>query len=854
MGSTSTIQPSGTATAIYSNLQSQKPRNLPIWKKIWRIVCLIFQAIANLFRSKKKNLALTPQEKNCLSVIRNYNTLPRYANRPCQSPSKKGGNTILSNSLEKVIDDNAMSQHHLQKARKHLLLFGNDLAKIVCDVFFEKNYQSEIQKIQDNSDNYIQNFRTFSKVISTFCGHESMIISGIMQHKSTEILDPTLQKTLEWLLKNQNQASLMQKVLNLLRAQPITINPQHSFDDYLNPILGWLSQVQGDPQKAHGAFHQIFDPQKNDDEIIEFTLNAIVSALFEVKIEQIIQPIHKLFSAKLPDAIHRMILANSNKISELITNRAVDLLEKVPFPATIDKIFSIFNDQVLNYLNAEKISASIIEKAKKASNSPGSSEAIEKDFFCVISDLKQLGEQGCKTKLFFSNFSQHESSHPRITKLAAASKHQLPTLSNFKTDLKKSFYPEFAGALISLLLPKEIKKLAGGQVQETGGLKVLWNKLIITDEFKEVIKAFKEYCREMFDPRLASVLNACQDPILAAIEENILFKAQMYMKRFLVGSLQSQIDNLTIPERLNEFVADAVLIAARDLLLCTLASNAIYTKAGEFAPLFFSLIDKPKDKEFVYKSIKDKLFTFFPSQCMAFSLKDANISMKEFDKIVTPLVEKLHHFITLASQAQKIAAFTPEKATTVLQEYFVVQDSKVEKNAHDLYMKFFNTITFEIGQFGSGTAWVCSFDSIKNRITSTMMPALNVVRNSHEGLSVLICDAFRKRYLSNAEMSKIIFGSNDPAVSAATTHERMNSNFKQIGNLVYDLILQAAEQSGSVVKFTVSKILGGNSASIIKLISEVYHKCFGDPFLNYNLILQVHDVFMNALKTAADDA
>lgn len=832
---------------------AEQPKKLTCCQRITEIFQKIINTIRSWFCRKSTAIVLTEKEKQCLAALPKNDLLTRYP--PNIEPPPAGNNAGL-NALLADFNPEAGQTHkaHMQATRKHLVQFTQDLTSIVGELLYENYLEGHLKKLKDNAPDYVQSIRNGAIFIMPVFGRRSEIIKNLSAHRTYCPLDDSLKKSLEWLMQNSSRQQLEER----LNASPAICNlslpPNQQITEYLRLTLDWFFAVQQNPNASHNGLHAMFDPHKHDEQVRDTVREVVVSLLFEFKIEESAQQLQKMLQDKLPDLVRAMIKTNGSKIATTLSNRVTDLLEEVKFPGMIDKIFSQFNAQSNAYLAADEVSRSLLEKAKNARAAKAANRPIDPALEPTIEILEKSGEDACKKVLFASRFKQHtESCHPLIKELIDKAGQQPIDFPRFRYELQRSFYPQLAENLLSLILPAETVLMPNGQTTEISGIAKLWNQLIIPDEIKELIKNLSHFSKSALLPDIFQPLTECQNPITNAVEKYVLSEVQYTVKSFLAGALQRQIEYLAMPNSLNELAAFSIFPSLKDVLFYAYVSNVLWDKAEDFGPHFYSLHRNINDQEANRKMILDKLFAIMATQFSQFSMKEAEITRDYFNILILPLVIEIQKFFIHAET--KLATFESKKAPAVLQQYFEVQNSKIDKNTHALYGTLFDTLAFKLGRFGGFAEWLTNnITVVKQLITSTLVTALDVIRLSHENVTVLTCDTIRRSYLSKRTMKKAMFEQPDAPTPVAATNAKLQNNIRHISTLAYDLILRSAkQQGGGALNFLVSKFLGSDATAFNKLITDVYQKSFGDPLLNYNMLLQMQTIIERALKSANED-
>lgn len=839
MVSVSTIRPQNIAVNSISGTPVKK---LSCCEKIRILVKKIFLAICNLFRCKPKKISLTLHERRCLATFNKFSIQPKYLPK-LQRANSKGGDQILSELL--TSKDEGVTPISLQATRQYLCEFSRDLGSIVTDIVYEHHFDKSLQGVQSNAAKYVNGIRSNALLLAPVFGQGATILSQLSEHKTSKAVTPTLQKPLSWLLKNQDKVALELRILQEVQNQGIVIPPTQKAEDYVEPILDWLFSFQQNPANPLPSFPGLFDDLKFEDTITKQVQKIIFNILVEKKIDELIEKLQKIVDRKLPEIMQKMMQVNTKKITDILSNRIINLLEKVSFPETIDKIMALFNEQVLAYLSAEKLSTEILDKAKQVTANPKlATHAAVNELGPVIANLTKVGEQVTKQRIFLTEFSQHKACHRRIKQLAEGSKQAGIDFNQFKKNLEKSYFPDLANMLISFILPAEKIQLPNGQVKEIDGITSIWQQLDLLDEFKELMQSIFEMGQEFFKPEIFQGITGLKAHIKSAVEGYFIDQAHEWLKPFITRVLQRQIEAVVLPESLTELAGYTIFPKLIELLIDTCASRVVYAKADTFGPLFYDLLDKTK-KEASLKTIKGMLATQVPAQFNTFSMKDAKITPQLLENILSEFINKVNRYFIHASTT--IPSFVRSKSALVLKAYSDVEDSKFGKKADELYGTLFDTLVFKLGNFGTITGWVSNLPVIKKLITSTMIPALEIARKSHEGLTIAVCDAIRSKYLTKPAMEKAMFGAPDPAIPTATINAKVKEGLGHIANFGHDMIV-GAFKSGPIVKFLL-----GNPGTLNKLITDIFQKCFTDPILNYNLFFQMQEIFTDAVSSAAID-
>lgn len=843
----STIAPQNPALAISPAFPA--PIKLTCCQRICNIIKRVFQAFLNLFRRKPELITLSMEEKQCLATFKKFKTLPKYLPRIQKQPSitsTQNLQILLTNGA-----DDSTNEPDMNVTRQHFVTFAQDLASIITKIIYEKKIQTSLQGVQAHSNQNIQTLRSCINLIAPVLGKGSKITARLMEHRFPIALSPSLQKTLSSLLNNKTRAHIEKAALKHLQANTQLPSGQ-TLDEYITPILNWLMLFQQCPGGNQAAFTSLFDDPKFDEEVINQTSDTIFKILVEEKIEEGIEKIQKTANSKIPDLVLAMLLANSEKIATILANRVIDLLEQVNFPELIEKMFEIFNAQVLGHVAAVDVAPTIIEKAKQLMKNPSSvSSAVAAELAPIIADIQNCGEEATAQKILLTQFSQHKICHKRISTIVASSKHQAIGTSQFNQNLKKTFYPELANTLISLLFPEEKVEYSNGKTQYIDGMTIIWQQLILSDEFKKLMEGLSEIGNEILEPEIVNAIKGLQHPVSKAIENYAITEAKSFLRPFLSSVLQKQIKNVTQPSRLNELAAFSVFPAVSELLFTAFISTTINAKATVLGPMFFSRLDPATNQKDVVRHIKAKVVEMIPDQLMSSTMKDANITPQFIEHALDPLIEKIHEFFLYAQVQFKTLnkTFHKDQSAETLLQYFNLDPHKQDKTL-DLCSTLFENLACKIGKFGN-KAQPGTLSGFFKKLLSATLPIFDSSRRSHEMLVKGYSDAFRRNYLNKSSLEKILFGKPTPAPTPAIVDTKLILNIGHVATILFDLISRSAEQTRGLSSILTPLIRTPHVLD--ELITVIYKKCFSNPILNYNLIFQVHDTVTIILNTIAQD-
>lgn len=815
--------------------------------RICRCIVRFFRA---LFCCCRPNLRLSDREKKLLATYVKYRTLPHH---------KKKAVASTDQHLEPVKEEEETPQSiepsrkraQGSAARQHVVQFARDYTNIFADVIYEKEISPLTKQFKSSVSSVSTHIKSFFSTFAPAIGKGTQLIFDLTQHRRRSALNPSLRTLLKWLLKDQDLGQLQKAIIDRLASQNIAPSQGKDIEEYVEPVIKWLTSFEKNPEGPQMPFAEVLNPHDFDSEVSETIQGTIFTLLMDAKIEAVIVNINDVLQDRLSEIVQVMISNNTAIITEFLAHRIIDLLEKVSFKDNVDKIIELFKNQVNDMLTAEKTSNEVFSKTKQMIEKASKTGSLPADLSVVAGDIKALGEEECKRKLLFAAYSEQPSCHKRLRQYISQLRHQPIDLAKFDKILKRSFFPDLASTIVELILPGEKRTLSNGTVQQVDGITLLWEQIVLPDEFKELIEQMKEATKEIFLPNIVKAMDELKNPILESIERHAVSEIQFRIKQALAKVLQEQIEKIVNPEHLNETMANSILPSLHHVLLYTYVCKIIVANAGSLAEPFKKALLDPAQRDAQSEKIKKSVLDMTCRDFREFSLP----SRDDLSKMISPLIDDLSGYIA-HGHAQKIPGLNEEKLKLILKQYFIDEDEGQEdESAHKLYGDLFDTLVFKLGRFGKYAEWAFGFKRIKRLITSGLLPGFEMARSSYETIAVKVCDALRVNYLDRQVAEDLIYAPPPAPVPTASTDQKLKDSLDSVSRLTYDLIVHVCSQEkGRFATAILRKFIGATSSDVSALIGKIYKETLGRHALpNYNLIFHIHDTVIPSLQAAAKE-
>lgn len=831
----------------------QKKRVYSCCKRLWKLVKRIINAIIDLFRSPP---TLTEKEKQILATYVKYRTLPQHH---AYKVSRSNSITALPQSsapqpdVEPAPDPSELpAALQVTPARTTIVDFAKDLTTMIGEIVFDKKVTPALQQFQADADLLTSKGKHLINFSAPAIGQGSKLIDDVakQQHRSRGLPD-SLRRPLTWLLEECDMKQLQSELEEKFKTDGsgLKFPAKQNLEFYVTPVMNWLQALQKCAGSQAPAPSAAIFKAEHDEEIAERVRGTALWILMDKKMHGFFERAEELIQKQLPDIVKRAMQDNMDKISESLAHRAVDLLEQMQFTETIDKIIAFVRDHINGAVAAEVESTTLFDKVKKAISKLKAGESLPIDFQDIEKDLKTYKEDDCKQKMFFIEFARQKACHKRIVHLIHHLKEHSIDMAKFDRNLGKTFYPTLAETLLDLMLP------AKGNVD---GFTQIWKKIEMPPEFQGLIDEFYEICSQAIVPDIMQGVSGLRNPVMEVVERYVLTKAKTLGKQHLARLLQTQVEYLVNPARLDELMVSSILPKLTDLLLYSYVCTVMTVNMKKLAPEFEKAHKNPADKKKILIALTKEVMEMAQKNFSEFSLKAGGLTTDDLEKMVTPLVNDL--FGSLAdARGKKVTS----DAFLILREYFLQQEQERKARdegyrkdeSHELYGELFDAAVYKAGESSKGKT-ITGFASVKRAITAGMLPGFDIARTSYEGIAVLTCDALRRNYFDPGVMENVMFGPVPPAIPPEVTQGKLDEAMDVVGKIAYDLFLQICNREagggtfGKLVKGAAGSFL--EAQEITSLMKRIYKRIFGArKLLNYNVVFQVSKEMLASLSTAA---
>jgi len=235
-------------------------------------------------------------------------------------------------------------------------------------------------------------------------------------------------------------------------------------------VLQWVFN----PLRAE-KFHHEFIEHEHPTELIIPIYHQCLKILINNKLELLCQDFKVRLIDNLPRLIHTFLKENSSIIVKELSGRIADLLSHSDISKLIDDLTDAFYHHIKTYTEAKKaVEEELGEKASSTNESEFNATCAKK--FATLPDA-----------------------HPKLKEIITVPKdREADTWQDskeskiWKRSVEKRFVKQFSEILISALFPmKKIEE--DGTIIEIDGIKNLWKRVIIPEEFKSILNEIEAF-------------------------------------------------------------------------------------------------------------------------------------------------------------------------------------------------------------------------------------------------------------------------------------------------------------------------------------------------------------------------
>jgi len=651
--------------------------------------------------------------------------------------------------------------------------------------------------------------------------HNKPLYKKICANRNTSRWTPDMKAFLSW-AKGDSGGDIYVKLITELPSKIQVKNLPHgqNIEDYTSQVLGILFNSEATDMG------DLYKNKNLEPHVLDDVFQEAVLALFDSKINRILNQFNAIFQKQLPAIMREMLEINSVKIADLMANRIADLIQNIGeeqlgvgnpnYIKMFDAIMGKINEQALAFLDAEAKTKSSVVNAD-----------------------------------FLRHFRESDICHDMIRgKILPISAEQNISLEEYYKKLDTVIYSVITENFLELLLPSKEKNV-NGRIQKLDGAHGIIEHIELPPLFYELMADVKKIAIEITTPDTMELVGKIIEPLESLFEKFLLSNVHGMIFEGTRTALSNMVKLLSDRDQLDAYIGEKILPVLNHRLVCTLTSETIRHHINEFAPHFKQLtMDHNRNETFdkliqsLYEKVKKGMVQFDLAK---------EIPIDQFKGYVSYLVEEVENMLRYekASPSRNQPLENPEVAA-LMKSYY----TSSYKADNPLYAHLVMNAVFRIGNFGKFTEKLLGFSSLQTLISTSIVSSMKRVRTSPRQMIDNCLKIAQKRFGTEEEIIKVLSvqkidipEAEKPAALEAKKRN-MQEQMDKASRLVYDLVY--GNISRSVGGHLVAASVLGKDASHLKMVMETcYRKFFGNGILAQNLLYQIQDVVVGAFRESA---
>lgn len=412
---------------------------------------------------------------------------------------------------------------------------------------------------------------------------------------------------------------------------PLKLPLDQSLKIYVTPILDefFHAAVMEEKLKVDELFLKSEFPP--DFKTIDIVFETAARLLVELKIKHFLSTMQGSMLTNLDSIVSKTIKINAQKITDILTCRTADLLQKMSYQPTFDKLIVILNQQVESIVTAEKVVDDLIAKAKLP-ESPKFEPDQKERIAAARKEIQNLGEQKYKQIKSAQAFSSEKGCHPVISNMIHLEEQDYETIEEIISS-------DMSDDLIKLFLPKK-KVVINGKTTEIDGIDYLWRQLVLPPELSILTEQFKELIDKTMASETAKSFTGLKHPLYNFIENIVVTYAQEKTKSYLTEGIKVFLKDIVNPQLVKSITTEKLLPLAFDSMIPLFAQLVISEEIDKIVPLFKLVIDSPTSNESDETLLKT-LHELVQAKAYYYNQAGKPISFSKFKETSKPLIEDI---------------------------------------------------------------------------------------------------------------------------------------------------------------------------------------------------------------------
>lgn len=878
-----------TNTTTHTSSQQKKPsRFIEIVKLVWAVVKLAFKSLGSLFSKKKSPLDLTQKE---IEMIKNSNpapppTRPSASTRPVSTSSPLSSSLSTSLSAMPPIDGTSLTSLVQNVQRKEPLPLPEitdpvmrefhevtlKAASVIIDAVFEEKVEPHLKHAKEGI-NTASDALKFGAELAIKIGDKAAKPLFDKLNKLKQKTRPELIHSLNWLMRELNQATFKQELTGKLDVKEFNIPSERDIN--VNACIQWL--FQSDHKQSINDFCAA---KKLDGKKIDIVFQTALLLMIEKKIEKFSNVCQVRFNDKLPGIIRQSMQENSQRITDILLHRMIELLQNAS-QTKIKGNQTLYNqmyDDLLEITVKQTKALIAVEKAKegysktyaqandalyqmpKNENQKESKRSLEDWLKRHEAALQKVAEEKYAKLDEGEKDNKKSLCHPDTKKLI-----ENPALSPKEREaIQEALFKDVAEQIISLLLPQQKIELPDGTIHKVNGLVFLLNQIELPAEVRAMIQEAMSISKEILTPETQTVIKEFYETFMniaySRIEKILLKQIKFGTKQAIMYAFREVFDKFVIRARIDGLMAEDILPAVQKQIVKAMARHVISADIKGFAGLFTELtafkLEQGAERDTVLKKIMKKTGNKSSDNCQQYNEEFKKISDEQYEKLVMPLILSIEGAVRFLQAKEGTTPAVVEKA---LEGFFAT----IYREDIPMHGDFVVDLMLDVGKIHSSlkdvNLGILSMDlsglinNFRSSITKTLSKEMTAVAHPYrQSPRELVSDVTKeiKDYLNPAKIKTLLFKKKKP-LDPKDLDAHLQREISNVAKIAYDLIMQKVSND-TINKFAVTQVLTADSKHLANVIMRIYRTVLQSRLMTQNALVRYQECVVQAMAQSAE--
>lgn len=408
--------------------------------------------------------------------------------------------------------------------------------------------------------------------------------------------------------------------------------------------------------------------------------------------------------------------------------------------------------------------------------------------------------------------------------------------------LETTIFTQLSQTLIALLLPP-----VSSNGTTTPGLIALMRQL-------QIAPALQNAYQKLFQD-LPGVGQELMTAVTNSIEQTIAVKAGPDLQAGLALGLKTGIDQVVNPAYLNMWMSQGAFPAIFNALVLSFVKARLYSPSDAILKAFLPLASPSTNFQACCTQIIPLLYQDVLNNCKEIDFNSAGVTQDVFAGFMDPYLQSVSAFFQ-----QNASGKTASRG--MVKDWLRAFNQSPSAGNNTDYGKILFDFLFKIGNLkviiNKGlTENICKafLQQLASRAITGIM---NPIRASDQLVLSGLNSALQQVLGTQAEVDSVLFDSPVPPVNVSSA---LDQQFKNIGNITHDLIIELVGQIPDGANWFTKPFKDLGSDALKKMIpsggsfstiyKSVYAALLQDNFINESLYLQLQDVLVAMFQNAS---